>query len=179
MKVDGEKFDNSKAIIGPHVIRRGDKLYGFYAEPIWSRDDFDARMPVPENSTEYGTVFTKEGKRPDPDSQQYKEILKAYNRAYWGWMILTSLAPSKIKFDDVSIDDPGTWINVEKALRAQLGHYEASAVFVLVEEANSIDSEKLAANLESFLSEKAAKAAEALTKDGNPTSKEPAEAKNT
>ena len=156
MKVNGQKLDNTKAIYGPEVIRRGKTLIGFYAQPVWSYDSFYELCPKPEPPP---SAFSREGKKHDFKNPIYLENLERHGRQLWGYYILTSLEPSKLDLSEhgVNIDDPETWDKVEEALVHSktnpdgLSHYEFKKVMNLVEEANMLDAEKLETNLESFL----------------------------
>lgn len=147
MKVNGVSTDKSKAIFGPLTFKRGDQFLAFYAQPVWTLDEFEALCPPPVN--EYYR-FTKNGKEKDPDAPAYRDMISIYSRKRWGYVVLKSLEPSKIEWDKVSLDDPNTWKDVEQELRAELGLYEFAKVMTLVDEANAIDAAKLEENAQSF-----------------------------
>lgn len=160
MKLNGQQFDNEDAIYGPVVIRRGKKLHGFYASPVWSYDLFHKLCPEPEPPV---SAYGQDGKKKhDVKNPIYLEALSRYGRQLWGFMVLTSLIPAKLDLSEhgVSIDDPNTWDKVEEALRHDeeknpqgLSHYEFKQVMDLVDEANLLDPTKLESNLQSFLAE--------------------------
>lgn len=162
MKIAGQTLANEEAIYGPVVIRRGEKLHGFYAQPVWSYDPFHAVYPQPEPPV---SAFGKSGKKQhDTKNPIYLEAMGKYGKAYWGYMALTSLKPSKLDFSDQGIeeDDPNTWHKVEDALRYDaetnpngLSVYEFQQIMELINEANGMDPAKLETNLESFLLEAA------------------------
>jgi hypothetical protein len=109
--------------------------------------EFNRLCPHPEPNA---VVFTKTGKKPNYNDAQYKADVIRYGKQRWGYTILKTLAPSNLTFDGISIDDPETWDLVEPRLMEELGHFEFGKVMALVDEANSLDAEKLEANLESF-----------------------------
>lgn len=160
MKIAGQNFTNDDAVYGPVVIRRGDKLHGFYAQPVWSYAPFHAAYPKPEPPV---SAFGKGGKKKHDDKNPlYLEAMGKYGLAYWGFMALTSLKPSNLDFSDQGIDedDPETWHKVEAAMRYDaetnpdgLSFYEFQQVMDLINEANGLDAAKLETNLESFLAE--------------------------
>jgi len=152
MKVNGVDFKKEDAIFGPLPIQRGGVLHGFFAQPVWSMVPFYEVCPRPQpGPTEI--VFTNKGNAPDFEHADFVKRLDAWKMKKWGWMTLTALAPSNITFDDVSLDDPDTWGNVEKALSDEFGHFEFQRLMDLVDEAQVLDDEKLAVNRETFLSQ--------------------------
>ena len=164
MQINGNTLDNTDAIYGPVIIRRGKKLHGFYAQPVWSYDSFHAACPTPEAPV---SAFGKGGKKQhDVKNPIYLEALKKYGRQQWGYLVLVSLQPTKLDLSKqgVSLDDPETWHKVEDALTYSesnpngLSHYEFKQVMDLIEEANLLDPEKMETNLESFLLEAARQA---------------------
>ncbi len=164
MRVDGEELNNEDAVYGPFVIRRGDKLHGFYTRPVWTMDGFDEMVPEPE-PLPGETVFTKNGKKPDFDHPEFKARLAKYSRQRWGYFVLYSLEPSNVEFDGVDIGDPESLDKVEEAIKASLGHYEYAGLMRLVDEANSIDKLKMEANRKSFLSQSRESEGPSLTKN--------------
>jgi len=147
MKVNGVSTDKSEAIFGPLPFKRGKKFLAFYAQPVWDLDEFNALCPPPENEF---YRFTKNGKEKDPEAPGYLDLIGRYSRKRWGYVVLKSLEPSKIEWDNVSLKDPNTWDKVEEELRKELGLYEFAKVMTLVDEANAIDEEKLEENAQSF-----------------------------
>ena len=169
MKVDGQDFDNTEAIYGPIVVRRGKKLFAFYAQPVWSYDPFHAICPTPEPPV---SAFGKGGKKKhDFKNPIYLEELNRYGRQQWGFMVLSSLVPSNLDLSEqgtpekpirVSLDDPETWDKVEQALTYNaetnpkgLSHFEFKKVMDMIDEANLLDDDKMEANIESFFLEAA------------------------
>lgn len=152
MKVGG--VENSKgAVYGPIVFNRGDAFLAFFAQPVWDYDEFDALCPMPKNRY---VRFTKEGKETDPDNPAFKEEMVEYNRKRWGYTILKSLEPSELEMDGISLADPNTWASVESVLRQELAVFEFTQVMSLIDQANALDEDKLAANVETFFQRRAA-----------------------
>ena len=147
MKVNGVSADKSTAKFGPLTFKRGDTFLAFYAQPVWNMDEFNALCPRPVNTH---VRYEKGGKVKDPDAPAYLEELGKFSVKRWGYVILKTLEPSNIEWENVSLADPGTWGEVEAELRANLGIYEFAKVMELVDEANAIDEAKLEENSQSF-----------------------------
>jgi hypothetical protein len=160
MKINGEDINNEEALFGPVVIVRGDKKFGFWATPVGSFEEFDLLYPMPDVPVTGWNAKTGK-KEADPKNPAYKEAIEKRQAARWGFLVLKSLEPSNLDLSDqgVSIDDPETWHKVEDALRYSeanpggLPHFEYGQVMRLVDEANTLDAERMEANRESFLSE--------------------------
>lgn len=147
MKVNGVGNDK-KVLFGPVVFKRGDnKFWSFYAQPVWSMDEFNALCPAPVNRN---YVFTAAGKQLDDQAPAYLEELKDFYRRRWGFVMMKSLEPSSIQWEKVNPSDPKTWGLVEEELRGELSVYEFAKVAKLVDEANALDEDKLEENAKSF-----------------------------
>jgi hypothetical protein len=147
MRVNGQEA-KQKVVFGPLVFKRGEgQFLAFYAQPVWSYDEFDQLCPTPENKN---FVFTREGKKVDDDSPAFRVQLKEYALRKWSWLVLKTLEPSKIEWDQVKEDDPKTWGLVEKELQESLAVFEFNKLMDLVDEANAMSDEKLEANAETF-----------------------------
>ena len=162
MKVGGVETSR-EALFGPLTFRRGKDYLVFYAQPVWDLDEFNLRCPAPVNNHH---MFTKGGKVIDPKAPAYLDALAEHSRKRWGYIVLKTLEPSNITWDNVSLVDPSTWVNVEQDLKRSLGLYEFSRVMRLVDEANAIDEEKLEENAQSFFQQQA-QAAEAKKQSPN------------
>lgn len=157
MKVNGVKNDKT-VLFGPVTFKRGEgKFLAFYAQPVWSMDEFNALCPVPANRN---YVFTAAGRQLDDQAPAYLEELKDFYRKRWGYVMMKALEPSKIEWERVNPSDPKTWGLVEEELRAELAVYEFAKVAKLVDEANALDEDKLEENAKSFFQLVAAEAAD-------------------
>ena len=157
MRVGG--VENVRDVVyGPLVFSRGrdsageEILLAFYAKPVWDLNEFDEQCPLPE-CEQY--QFTKDGKKKDYDHPVYKDQLAEHDKKRWGYYTLKSLQPSDLELETASLDDPETWGNVESELRSELNLYEFAKLMRLVDEANSLDTRKLDANMETFLQRRA------------------------
>lgn len=156
MKVNGVTNDKDVKF-GPVVFKRGpNKFLTFYAQPVWSMDEFNSICPAPVNRF---YVFTTAGKQLDDQAPAYLEELKEFYRRRWGYVMMKSLEPSKIEWGKVNPSDPKTWGFVEEELRGELSVYEFAKVAKLVDEANALDEDKLEENAKSFFQLAAAEAA--------------------
>ena len=184
--IDGNEFVNEDHIVGPFPIERTvkvekpalddegkpvledgkptteivleQKVYGIYAQPIWSYDEFDEALPFPTAPTGSANVFTKKGKSKDKPKRDLKDPQYVADKEQWyeareGWTLLKSLEPSNIVNLPlgVSLADPKTWHRGTAALQKFFSHYEYNAIMKMIDRACGIDMEKVAENRESFL----------------------------
>jgi hypothetical protein len=157
MKVGG--VENVKDVkYGPVVFSRGkgpdgeERLLAFYAQPVWTMDEFEKKCSPPECDYYY---FEKDGKKKDYEHPEYLQKVAEHDRKRWGYYTLKSLEPSNLELEKASLGDPSTWGNVEAELKSELNQYEFVQLMNLVNSANSLDSRKLEANLETFLQRQA------------------------
>lgn len=162
MKVDG--VDTSKDFVyGPLVFKRGDKKFlAFTAKPCWDLEEFNALCPYPKNLS---VMFAKGGKTTDPDCPVYRDALETYFQRRWGYVVMKTLEPSNITWEEVDKDDPTTWVNVVPELKKAVSVYEWGLLSGLINEANSLDADKLEENQKSFFQLQA----EALTSPSGPS----------
>lgn len=194
MKLNGKRVTSKNHTVGPYTIERvieeevevdvldadgeptGEKttevqkvkkVFGIYAQPVWSYKEFEDRYGIPEPPLGGWSPKTGEKKKNYRDPQ-YLQDLDRFSQAREGWTILKSIGPpSKLELDGVSLDDPTTWPDILKALRFDpetgeglFSYFEYNEVVKLVDEACGIDNEKLKENRESFLSEQQAQSSE-------------------
>ena len=162
MKIDGQEVKGDEAIYGPFVIERGGKKFGFFAKPIGDFAEFDRLCPAPEPPMTGWNPKTGKQEH-DPKSPAFRQVMMEHSRKKWGWIVLKSLEPTNLDLSDhgISLEDPDSWGRVEEALRWSesnpdgLPHYEFAQVMELVDEANALSADRLEANRESFLLERA------------------------
>jgi hypothetical protein len=131
------------------VLPRGDKEIIFRAIGVPDYEPFNKLCPEPKAPVVYKP---KEGWVPNEDEPGYQEMMKNYGQKRMSWLIITSLEPSNIEWDEVNPDNPSTWNKWEEELKAAgLNHVECRRVQNLVFEANCLDEEKLVQARESFL----------------------------
>jgi hypothetical protein len=111
--------------------------------------------------------------------------MQEYALRRWSWLVIKSLEPSfkpigDLEWERVKPDDPRTWGLVEDELKDGLAVFEFTKVMALVDEANALDAEKLAANAETFFQIAAQEAAaeKATSQSGEPESSKSSEPAN-
>lgn len=136
----------------PLVFRHGSQLIAFIAEPVHDWDEFNALCPQPD-TTQFGRYEkTPEGVKfvVDHEAPALKDVRKKRAKLMDEYLIIKSLAPSNIEWQNVKLDDPETWQNAEKELRTVLTTHEYNLVVKLVLDANALDQESLEENRKSF-----------------------------
>ena len=130
------------------VLPRGDAQIVFKAQPARDMDTFEALCPRP---TPPGKM-TRDGYVPMENDPSYQVILANWASQRLGYMVMKSLEPSQIEWDTVTTDNPATYRNWSKDLRAGgLSDIECHRVLNLVLEANCLDETKLKQAREVFL----------------------------
>lgn len=125
----------------------------FIAEPIKDFEEFEALCPRPKP----GGLMTPQGWQDgiDVESDVYKDQAVQWARQRSRYIFIKSLEPSRIKWDKVQLSKPDTWVNIDDELKGILGYFEFLAVKNLVNEANSLDQDKLEAAKERFFRQRA------------------------
>ena len=145
MKIGGKQVTKNYEIL---VLPRSDGDLVIKAESVSINSEFEKLCPpaVPP------MVTTKEGSRPDFSDSTYKKIERGRDAKRFAFMILRSIAPSEIEWENVKMDDPSTWENWQKEMEdAGLSEVEITRVINCVLEANSLDESKIKAAREAFL----------------------------
>lgn len=171
MKVNGVTAKQEGLTYGPLVYDRGDDQLVFIVQPVWSFDEFEELVPVPENDA---VIFTDKGKETDWDAPAWKDKKAAYARKRWGWFILKALEPSNVEFDTIDLEDPSTYSKVEEELKANLLPVEFNELMATIDRASSLDAQKLEENRESFLRRQARRTEES-TQSGEASSTQSSE----
>lgn len=131
------------------VLPRGDKEIVFRAVGVPDYEPFNKLCPEPKPP---GIYKPKEGWVPNEDDPSYKDMMETYGRKRLAWLIISSLEPSDIEWDEVSLNNPSTWMQWEQELKtAGLNQVECNRVQNLVFQANCLDENKLIQARESFL----------------------------
>jgi hypothetical protein len=130
------------------VLPRGDKQIVFRARGVDDMEEFKKLCPEP---TPPGKL-TKDGYVPDTEDEGYRSVLREYHKRRLSYIAVRSLEPSQIEWDNVQMDNPGTWANWESDLKGGgLSQIEVNRVLALVMEANCLDEAKLKKARELFL----------------------------
>ncbi len=82
----------------------------------------------------------------------YIEQLAQYNLKKMAWIVLVSLEPSNIEWENVDMENPGSWLGYQKEMKdAGFSDIEFNRVCNLCMEANALDEGKLEAARQVFL----------------------------
>lgn len=118
------------------------------AQAIMDMSAFDALCPAPEAPG----IRTKEGFRPNVKDINYLRLCALHAEQRFAYTIVKSLEPSKIEWERVKLEDPGTWKEWASELKeAGFSDVERNRIAACVMQANSLDEEKLRAAREVFL----------------------------
>lgn len=122
------------------VLPRDPAPIVFRALAIKNMDEFFTLCPEPKTPTK----LVKNVWVPDPDAPGYKQMLDSHNNYRLAYMVIKTLEPSQIEWDNVSPDNPSTWSNWEKELKdGGLTQIEIQRVVQLVLDANALNEDKL------------------------------------
>lgn len=120
----------------------------FRARAVLDMEDFEALCPVPKPPG----IRTKEGWKPNENDETYRQRVAQHGEQRFAYMVIKSLEPSDIEWDDVNVDDPSTWLNWSEELKkAGISSTEINRIIVCVMQANALDEAKLKEARELFL----------------------------
>ena len=143
-----------KKIQGPNVeilvIPRKDEDIVFKAEAILDFSEFKRLCPEPQPPT---IVKRGEGVIPNVNDPAYKKKIGDHSERRTAFIIITSLkATEGIQWETVNYDDPSTWTNYEKELRASgFSDVEIGRLINCVMQANCLDESKIEEARKRFL----------------------------
>ena len=130
------------------VLPRGDQKLVFRASGMKDMEQFKKLCPEPTAPI----LSTPDGPVVDANDQSYKDALAGYQKRRTAYIVINSLAPSKIEWDTVDLNVPATWSNWDADLKAAgLFDTECSRVLQLVLDANCLNEAKLQRARELFL----------------------------
>lgn len=131
------------------VLPRGETEIVFRARGVPNYDEFNALCPEPKPPT----IFKpKDGWVPNTDEPGYKDMMKTYNAKRMAWLVIKSLEPSEIEWDEVDLDKPATWVGWDEEFIANgFTMVECNRIQHLAFEANCLDEGKLEKAREAFL----------------------------
>jgi hypothetical protein len=131
------------------VLPRGEKEIVFRARGVPDYEDFIKLCPEPKPSK---INKPKEGWIDNVEEPGYKDMMRTYGLKRLAWLIINSLEPSDIEWEEVDLDNPSTWIGWEKEMRKSgFSQVECNRIQSLVLEANCLDEDKLDKARENFL----------------------------
>lgn len=115
---------------------------------VLDMDEFDALCPVPKPPG----IRTKAGWTPNENDETYKEQATRHGEMRFAYMVLKSLEPSEVEWENVDTDDPSTWLGWQDELKeAGVSTTEVNRIIVCVMQANALDEAKLKEAREVFL----------------------------
>lgn len=130
------------------VLPRLDEDIVIRAQAVTTMEEFDALVPEPKPPG----IRTRDGWKPNANDETFKQCLAHYHEQRLAYMIIKSVEPSKIEWEQTNIDDPSTYLQWTDELReAGLSDVEINRIVLCVMQANSLDDEKLKAAREVFL----------------------------
>jgi len=137
MKIGGVKVTSSEEVL---VLPRNEENIVFKAKAVSINDDFDRLCPVPNPPM----IITKEGKQPDFTDANYKQQMAIRDEKRFAYMMLRSLEPSQIEWEQVNLEAPNTWLGwTQELIDAGLSDVEVNRVIGIVMTACSLDEEKI------------------------------------
>jgi hypothetical protein len=119
-----------------------------HAIAVSDMDEFEALCPVPKPPG----IRTKAGWTPNENDKTYKEQVTQHGEMRFAYMVLKSLEPSEIEWENVDSDNPATWLGWQDELKeAGISTTEVNRIIVCVMQANALDEAKLKEAREVFL----------------------------
>lgn len=157
MKLNGVEIKGIN-IVNIVIPRGNDDQIVFQAKAVLGYDDFDKLCPMPKAPKRMLPGRVMQDNVEDP---KYKEAQQTYAEQRMAWMVLESLSATEgLEWETVKKDDPATWLNWNKELKASgFSEVECSRILSGVFEANALDENKIEAARQRFLALQAAKAA--------------------
>ena len=145
MRISGVEVTSSEALL---VLPRDKGDIPIRAVAVAIADEFDEKCPMPVAPM----LQTKDGNKPDHNDKDFKAALSRRADMRFALMIVRSLEPSNIDWDEVNVDMPATWLKwQDEMLAAGLSEIECNRVVGLVLEANALDEAKIKAARDNFL----------------------------
>lgn len=145
---------NGREIAGPNRVtlvlpRENADDIVIIAQAIADMDEFDQYVELPKPPSAMVAGGNVEHNFKD---KGYIEQLAAYNIKKMAWIILVSLAPSNIEWENVELENPGSWLGYQKEMTdAGFSSIEINRVCNLCMVANALDEGKLEAARQVFL----------------------------
>jgi len=130
------------------VLPRKNQDIVFRARAVKSFDEFEALVKPPKAPG----YRTKDGFKTNENDPTYRQSREQFEQKRFAYLIILSLEPSNIEWENVNIDDPSTWLNWQTELKeAGFNDFELGRIQQLVLQANALDEAKLEAARKSFL----------------------------
>lgn len=148
MKIRGREISgpNRVTLVLP---REGEEDIPIIAQAILDMDEMDKFVVAPKAPAiqKPGGIIEYNFK-----DKGYLDQLAQYNIKKMAWIVLKSLEPSEIDWDQVDMENPSTWLNYQKELRESgFSEIEVNRICNICMQANALDEAKLEAARQSFL----------------------------
>jgi hypothetical protein len=122
------------------VLPRGDQDIVFEATALASWDEFNAMCPEPKPPG----IRTRDGFVRDKDDPTYQQLYEHYKAQQFAYMVIKSLEPSEIEWDNVTLSNPSTWQQWQDEMKAaKFTQIEINRVIQLVMDANCLNEDRL------------------------------------
>lgn len=129
------------------VLPRGTSRIVFTARALADLDGFTAECTPPKAKKYWDK---SKGWQFDTSDERYTKRLQTYAQRRLGYMVIHSLVD--VEWDTVDVDDPGTWPNWEKDLKANgFNQNECNRILGLVYSVNCLDDQKIKEGIQDFL----------------------------
>lgn len=148
MKVGGVQVSPCEEFL---VLPRGGegKDIVFRAKAVAINDEFNKRIPEPVAPMLLGKGGQK---TPDLKDEEYQKAMTRRGELRFAFLMLKSLEPSNIEWDEVDIDKPNTWTKWSEELTAGgISEVELNRIIGCVMAANSLDEAKIKEARDAFL----------------------------
>lgn len=118
------------------------------AQAIIDMEEMDKYIDAPKPPA----IQKKGGVEYNFSDRGYLDQLAQYNIKKMAWIVLKSLEPSEIEWDNVDMENPSTWVGYQKELKAAgFSDIEVNRICNACMQANALDERKLEAARQSFL----------------------------
>lgn len=147
MKIGGVSV-TAPPMEGPLVIPRQPPI-AFWGQAIPDMEEFNRLCPMP---TPPGKHVPNKGFVPDTDDKNWLDAVKRHDSQRTGYIIIKTLEPSNIEWDQVSLAKPNTWLLWRADFKkAKFTDFEIQRIINFVEDANGLNEAKLEQARELFL----------------------------
>jgi len=137
MKISGVEVTTSEALL---VLPRDKGDIPIKAIAVAIADEFDEKCPMPVAPM----LQTRNGNKPDHNDKDFKAALSRRADMRFALMVIRSLEPSNIDWEEVNADVPSTWLKWRDEMEAAgLSEVECNRVVGVVLEANALDEAKI------------------------------------
>lgn len=146
MKIGGIEIKGPNEVLLVLPREGGDLV--LRARAVLDMDEFETLCPEPKPPGKQ----TKSGMEYLTNDPGYKQQMENHNSRQLAYLVIKSLEPSEIEWDEVDIEKPQTWDRWQDDFKqAGLSNIEANRIMQIVMEANSLDESKLDAARQIFL----------------------------